>query len=67
MAAISATCRLCKEETTVTITDDQLRRLNAGDEYIQDILPDVDASIREIFITKTCGTCFDKLFEDTEE
>jgi hypothetical protein len=37
--------------------------------YIQDAMPYLSDSEREILISKTCGECFDKIFpqENTEE
>ena len=34
---------------------------------IQNIIPNVSADIREMFLSGMCGECWDKLFEDIEE
>jgi hypothetical protein len=34
----------------------------AGKDFIQDLMPYLSAAERELLISKTCGSCFDKLF-----
>jgi hypothetical protein len=34
---------------------------------IQDAMPYLEADLRELFLSKTCGSCFDKLFPPCED
>ena len=37
-----------------------------GGKYIQDAMPYLSADERELLISGTCGTCFDKMFGGSE-
>lgn len=54
-------CRSCKEEFDVPITPQQLGAWQSG-KYIQDAAPNLCADDRELLISNTCGTCFDRMF-----
>jgi len=61
-------CRICDGITDVELTLEQEAELSIPRyeraRHIQDILPDHDRAIRELFISETCGTCFDKMFAE---
>lgn len=60
--SIIKTCVFCKEDKSIPVTQEQLERINARSERIQDILPHVSAGDREMFISGICGKCFDNMF-----
>lgn len=63
---------ICRECTTVHAIiynrEDMLSWL-CGNEAIQDALPYLSASDRELLLSNTCGSCFDKMFPplDTDD
>jgi hypothetical protein len=60
MNIYSIACRLCDYVEKIEITDEQQKRLKK--DLIQDVLPHLSADTRELILSKTCGTCFDRLF-----
>ena len=56
---ITIGCTQCGHEEKVDAKEDRLNRLLYGDELIQNILYDVPADIREMFISGWCGCCYD--------
>jgi len=69
---LAVDCRMCKEITHIPCTDEQLKELEmprSERRYIQDIFPDLSIGDRELLISSTCNTCWQKLFgsEDEEE
>ena len=65
----SKSCPFCAKITDVRMTRDQHRRLMAyyaGNEPIQEWLPDFDADTRELFITGICSFCWDSNLQEQE-
>lgn len=60
-----ANCRICGMLETAVVKKSEYERWQSG-EYIQDVWPDMDADSREMFISKTCRTCFDAMFPPDE-
>lgn len=58
---ITAECRMCDYTIKIPITDEQMKKYQNG-ESIQNVLPHVSPGNRELLISGTCGTCFDKMF-----
>jgi len=55
-------CRLCGRTYSLLYNrQDMVDWLN-GSLFIQDAMPYLSASERELLISATCGDCFDKLF-----
>ena len=63
---IYATCNTC-EETECLLVDRQDFIDWRGGKYIQDAMPYLSVDERELMISRTCGVCFDKMFEGDEE
>jgi len=63
---ISGQCILCKNVYTFTVEQADLERYNNG-EKIQNCFPYLDKGDRELFISRTCSTCFDDLFGSVDE
>jgi len=66
---IQRTCRLCGKLVGMLVNPKDLSDCKSEKKYIQDAMPYLSDSEREILISKTCGECFDKIFpqENTEE
>lgn len=69
MKKIQRTCRLCGKLVEMLVDPKDLSDWKSEKKYIQDAMPYLSDSEREILISKTCGECFDKMFpqENTEE
>jgi len=65
-AVVAAPCRLCHETTDLEVNFQGFVEWQAG-KYIQDALPELDADMRELLISGTCPTCWDKMFPSDEE
>lgn len=61
MAVVKVRCRLCKVEHTVICDGAALRRWQQG-ELIQRAFPEMDSGTRELLISRTCETCWDRMF-----
>jgi hypothetical protein len=60
----SPACPMCGDQVSIKITPDKLYAYNQG-AYVQQVLSEHPADVRERFISGVCGTCWVKLF--TEE
>lgn len=58
-----AQCRMCKEVHQLEVTQEGIEKYQQG-EYIQKCFPNLNADQRELLISGTCGTCFDKMFAE---
>ena len=58
---ISGTCRSCSESVSIMVNGQDVVDWKGG-KYIQDAMPYLSVDEREILISGTCGTCFDKMF-----
>jgi|TARA_B100001094_G_scaffold101947_1_gene98111 hypothetical protein len=65
-AVVAAPCRLCQETIDLEVNLQGFVDWKAG-KYIQDALPELDADMRELLISGTCPTCWDKMFPSDEE
>jgi len=60
--SIAVTCGSCGiEQEPIRITQWQLLRWRQG-EHIQNVMPELNASQRELLISGTCDPCFDRMF-----
>ena len=60
---IQATCQHCKESSELAVNKQDIVDWTGG-KYIQDAMPYLSADDRELLISGTCGSCFDKMFGD---
>lgn len=58
---VSQKCNSCGETKTLLVCITDFADWQLG-KYIQDAMPYLSADERELLISKTCGTCFDKMF-----
>lgn len=59
-------CKICNNSYDIIVNKKDLQDWKKGKGYIQDILSDLSDSERELLISGTCGTCFDKMFNSDE-
>ena len=63
-------CRMCQEFYQIPATPEQQEEMDkprAERKFMQDIFPELPIEDRELLISGTCGTCWNKLFPDIEE
>lgn len=61
---LQVTCRICKNTYLIKVERADYEKFEAGEGHVQDIFPYLSAADRELLISQTCGTCWDKLFND---
>lgn len=61
----SLPCPTCKETTSIEIAPEKLFLYNQGGK-VQDVLSGFDIDVRERFMTGTCGTCWNAIFDFDE-
>lgn len=66
MYKISKVCPFCGHVSEIWVDDEVLKRMEDG-ERIQDILPELPASEREVLISGICIDCQEEVFSDPEE
>jgi pyruvoyl-dependent arginine decarboxylase (PvlArgDC) len=54
-------CRKCEVEYHILANEEGMKKWKAG-RLIQNVLPDLSANERELFISQTCGNCWDKIY-----
>jgi len=62
---LQARCRTCGDTHILMVNAQDKKRWMEG-ELIQDAMPYLSADERELLISGTCGTCFDKMFGSEE-
>lgn len=66
MHKISKVCPFCGHVSEILVEDEVLKRMEDG-ERIQDILPGLPASEREVLISGICIDCQEEVFSDPDE
>ena len=56
-------CRMCAKWIVLRVDPDDVLAFNEG-MYIQDACPYLPPDLRELFISQTCGACWDLLCVD---
>jgi hypothetical protein len=62
-------CRMCQEFFYIPATPEQQEEMDkprSERKFMQDIFPELPIEDRELLISGTCGTCWDKLFPHEE-
>lgn len=62
---IGVRCIICKKIQNIDLTESQAQRITmrgSSGELVQNIIPNLPASEREIFVSQVCGTCYDEMF-----
>ena len=65
-APVRVQCNICGVVSTLEVPIEGLVKWRQG-ALIQDALPALSRSEREMLISQTCGTCFDDMFEEVED
>ena len=63
-------CKFCNKNVVIKLTSEQyknLGRYNRGEGHIQDLLPELSADDREMFVSGMCPECWDKTFSGEED
>lgn len=66
-STIKITCIHCKKLVDIGITNKQYFDFMQSSLPIQKFFPSVAPAIRELFISRICGVCFDSLFKEEKE
>lgn len=66
MYKISKVCPFCGHVSEILVDDEVLKRMEDG-ELIQDILPGLPASEREVLISGICIDCQEEVFSEPDE
>lgn len=61
------TCFVCKKDVVIELSNEEYHNYFIEGMHIQDAMPNQPADVRELCISGTCGTCFDKMFEEDDE
>jgi len=59
---LAVQCRLCAAEHVIFIKLHDYIEWKNGAGFIQDLMPYLSDSDRELLISGTCGSCFDSMF-----
>lgn len=59
-------CLKCGAEHVFDVTKEQKKELDSGEKLIQDILPNLKPAEREMFISGTCGDCWNEIFSNND-
>jgi hypothetical protein len=62
---LNVKCKICGNEFMFDVVEDDYIRWKEG-ELIQNALPYLKAGERELLISGTCDSCWDKMFGDEE-
>lgn len=60
--AATIRCRMCGVSYSIMYNRQDMLDWLAGKGFIQDLMPYLSSAERELLISRTCGSCFDKLF-----
>ena len=65
---ICVSCRVCGRRFLISVTEAEYASWQSGT-CIQNAMPNLSVEERELLISKTCGTCWDKMFDglDTDD
>ncbi len=60
-------CQLCGQLYIFYVDKEDLYKVLNREAYCDDVLDYLTDNERELILSKTCGSCFDKLMEDINE
>lgn len=60
-------CRCCGSEHTIKVNLDDFEAWRNGDLLVQEAFPYLNASQRELLLTRTCQKCWDEMFNGVYE
>ena len=59
-------CPICGETIRVNVKPHEYHAWAVERRYAQDAFPHMPPATRELFISGTCGKCFDKMFKEPD-
>lgn len=59
---IEIQCHVCRNRFPVTVDIGAMIKWKNGEGFIQDLMPDLSPSERELLISHTCDDCFNQMF-----
>ena len=57
-------CRICGQSQKIEVRERDYIEWRDGKDLIQDVLWYLDDNAREMILSHTCGTCFDRMYGD---
>lgn len=63
---IKVQCRWCNKEKELEVPAEGYMKWEVGNVHIQDALPQLSPSDRELLISGTCPECWDRMFPEEE-
>ena len=64
---ITTQCDMCAANYVIFLKQNDYKKWLSEKGYIQDLMPYLSSSERELLISHTCGDCFDKMFPSYED
>lgn len=65
---VRPSCAKCNEVIEIVIPVDGLNEWSSGtSRHIQVVFPDLTPAEREMFISRICGSCWNKIFDEPKE
>lgn len=64
---LNIACRYCESDHEIEVDDVKYTSWKNGDGFIQDIMPELSPSDRELLISETCNECWSIMFALCEE
>lgn len=64
---VDAQCMTCKSWFELEVDAERYDRWRNGEGHIQTMLPELGPDERELLISRTCGACFDDMFDEDDE
>ena len=62
MKELKVTCQVCRKVFTLKVVEADFQRWQKG-ALIQNVMPYLSDSGRELLISGSCGSCFDEMFK----
>lgn len=64
---VMTTCRFCGESRIIKVRHEDFFAWKNGEKLVQDAMPYLTPAERELLISNTCPTCWDKMFAGHED
>lgn len=64
---VMVTCRFCGKSHILKVKQEDFFSWKTGEKLVQNAMPYLTPSERELLISNTCETCWDKMFADHED
>ena len=64
---VAIPCVECHRPQEIKIRPGDVERYKAGEGSVQSVFPYLTASEREMFLSRICGTCWDRLFKEEDD